>query len=339
MSDVFTTSLPKTELGAHVCNDLWSEVCLVEADLLKPSPKLLFRTTGSIGGSDFHKNAVYINENEIKKLWAICYAGYIIYQFTRKKKRNNISINIIPITKKDMAEKRAVEHLKWAVGYKSKCPSNFFQYDTFKAKLPSSLRYYISKLFDAAFSFIAFHEIWHIINKDEVPNIKKYNTERPHLDSNNKKDVKRIKEWENQFNEAVINENQSDSNALCSLIKLYNMKNRNPFEPLLGLSLALFYLVTSEILSKPIISSNNYLQQQNIPRLHPRGYIRLFNCLSTAISTVENNVNSPIYNFTAHLMRQLFPESVYQQTNAHSSAKAYLNELCEVIDKKYNLRD
>lgn len=331
MSDVFTTSLPKTELGAHVCNDLWSEVCLVEADLLKPSPKLLFRTTGSIGGSDFHKNAVYINENEIKKLWAICYAGYIIYQFTRKKKINNININEFLITENDIEEIRAVEHLKWAVRYESKCPENFF--DFCPTGNPDDLFYTIYPLFDAAFSFIAFHEIWHIINKDEVPNRKEIIQKWIALNLKNKKDnEKEIKELENRFYEAIEKENQCDVNACRSLDKLY--KNKHFRFHLLGLSLALFYLVTSEILSTP--KSPSII----LPRLHSRGYNRLFNCLSNTILAIDDEGdNSPIFNFTAHLMRQLFPESVYQQTKEHPSAKAYLNELCEVIDKKYNLRD
>lgn len=256
-----------------------------------------------------------------------------------RKKINNININEFLITENDIEEIRAVEHLKWAVKPRHfSCPSIFFEYDPTTAEIYSSTPYIICKLFDAAFSFIAFHEIWHIINKDKVPNRNEFKQVRPSEETNNNDEVK-IKEMENRFIEAVFNENQSDSNALCSLIKLYHMKNRPSYEPLLGLSLALFYLATSEILSKPIISSNNYLQQ-NIPRLHQRGYIRLFNCLSSAISNEDDDdVNSPIYNFVAFLMRLLFPEDECQQTKEHSSAKAYLNELCEAIDRKYHLRD
>lgn len=86
MYDIFTTSLPKTELGFHVYNDLWFDICVVEADSLSFFPKLSFRTESSIGGSNYSENTVYVNENELKKLWAICYAGYILFEFTRKKK-------------------------------------------------------------------------------------------------------------------------------------------------------------------------------------------------------------------------------------------------------------
>lgn len=327
MNDIFTTSLPKTALGFHVYNDLWFDICVVEADSLSFFPKLSFRAEGSIGGSNYSENTVYVNENELKKLWAICYAGYILFEFTRKKKINNIIINEFLITENDIEEIRAVEHLKWAVGYESKCPENFFEFCP--TGNPNDLFYTIYPLFDAAFSFIAFHEIWHIINKDEILNTNKYNAERRLLDSNNKNDIKRIKELDNKSYEAIDRENQSDANAYRSLEKLF--KNLHPRFRLLGLSLALLYRVTLEIILKlknPSIDS---------PRLHPRGYNRLFNCLSNAISAIDDEGdNSPVYNFTAHLMRQLFPESVYQQTREHPSAKAYLNELCEVIDKMYN---